>query len=265
MREIKVNNLGLTNYDAANEKYSITIAYTDKITITGTAIATTSTVEGLGTFDMTSDTQVQKVTVTSGNGLKKTYEITVNRLPNPNQQTQPANNDNNTNTNTNTNTGTNENNNTNNSQQNNNISLTNVINSSTYKVSSDFISNITFGTDVATLINNLKKYSAAISITIRNGSNSVKTSGTIVTGDIVTISTGSEEKTYTVVVYGDTNGDGGISAIDLLNVQKIIINKSNLGGAYYRAADTNKDGKISAIDLLNVQKHILGKLIISQN
>ena len=29
--------------------------------------------------------------------------------------------------------------------------------------------------------------------------------------------------------------------------------------------DTNKDGKISGIDLLNMQKHVLGKLIISQN
>ena len=92
-----------------------------------------------------------------------------------------------------------------------------------------------------------------------------KSSGTVVTGDKVTISTGNEEGTYTIILYGDTNGDGAISAIDLLNVQKIIINKSNLSGAYYKAADTNKDGKISAIDLLNVQKHILGKLIISQN
>jgi beta-N-acetylglucosaminidase len=258
MREIKVNNLSLTNFDSANEKYSITIAYTDKVTITGSAIAGTSRVDGLGTFDLTSDKQVQKVIVTSGNGIKKTYEITINRLPNPNQQQNQTNNNNDQNSN-------NNNNSTDNNQQNGGISITNVINSSSYKVSSEFLSNVTFGSDVNSLINNLRKYSEAVSITVKNSNNNVKTSGVIVTGDKVTISTGNEEKTYTIVVYGDTNGDGSISAIDLLNVQKIIINKSNLGGAYYRAADTNKDGKISAIDLLNVQKHILGKLIISQN
>ena len=255
MREIKVNNMSLTNYDAANENYTITIAYTENVTISGTAIASTSRVEGLGTFAMTSDTQVQKVIVTSGNGLKKTYNITINRLPNPNQQN---NNNQNNNTNENNNTSTNNN-------QGGNISITNVINASSYKANSDYLSNVTFGSGVSTLINNLKKYSDAVSITVKDSNNNAKTGGSIVTGDKVIISTGSEEKTYTVVLYGDTNGDGSISAIDLLNVQKIIINKSNLGGAYYRAADTNKDGKISAIDLLNVQKHILGKLIISQN
>lgn len=269
MSDIKVNNLSLTNFDGANEKYSITISYTDKITITGTAVATTSKVNGLGTFDMTSDNQVQKVTVTSANGLTKTYEINITRLANPNNNTNNNTNEtsgnNNTNTNNNTDTNNNTNNNTSNNTPVNKIVISDVISSSSYKISSDYLSNITFGSGVSTLINNLKKYSDAVSITIKDSGNYSKTSGTIVTGDKVTISTGSEEKTYTIVLYGDTNGDGNISAIDLLNVQKLIINKSNLSGAYYKAADTNKDGKISAIDLLNVQKHILGKLIISQN
>ena len=275
MSEIKVNNLSLTNFDGATTSYTITIPYSEKVTITGTKVASTSTVEGLGTFDMTSDNQVQKVIVTSGNGIKKTYEITIKRQANPNANTNTNTDNNNTNnntsTNTNTNTDTNNNNNENSTNNNSNnnqqvtISLTNVINASSYKVNSDYLSNITFGSGVSTLINNLKKYNEAVSITIKDSNNNSKTSGTIVTGDKVTISTGSEEKTYIIVQYGDTNGDGTISAIDLLNVQKIIINKSNLNGAYYKAADTNKDGKISAIDLLNVQKHILGKTIISQN
>ena len=283
MSEIKVNNMPLTNFDGANEKYSITISYTDKITITGTTVANTSKVNGLGTFDMTSDTQVQKVAVTSANGLVKTYEITVNRLPNPNatNNTNTGTNNDNTNTNTNTDTNNNTNNNNTNTDNNNNntndntnttpqpaptkIEINDVINASSYKINSEYLSNITFGSGVSTLITNLKKYSEAVSITVKNSDNSAKTSGTIGTGDKVTISTGTEEKTYIIVLYGDTNGDGNISAIDLLNVQKLVINKSNLNGAYYKAADTNKDGKISAIDLLNVQKHILGKLIISQN
>ena len=192
---------------------------------------------------MNSDTIVHKVIVTSGNGLTKTYEITITRLTNNNQN----------------------NNTTNNNNQSISASISNIISASSYVANNEFLSNISFGSGVSTLIDNLKKYSATVSITVKDKDNNSKTSGTIVTGDKVIISTGSEEKTFTVVLYGDTNGDGSISAIDLLNIQKIIINKSNLNGAFYKAADTNKDGKISAIDLLNVQKHILGKLIISQN
>lgn len=240
MSEIKVNNLLLTNFDGAVEKYSVTVPYTENINITGSLIASTSTVVGLGDFPMTSDTQVQNVVVTSGNGLKKTYEITITRQAKPEEQpTTP--------------------------EEIPKISVNDVINSSTYKTDSTYLTNITFGSGVSTVIDNLKKYSDIVSITIKDSNNNSKTGGTIVTGDKVTISTGTEEKTYIIVLYGDTNGDGSISAIDLLNVQKIIINKSNLAGAYYKAADTNKDGKVSAIDLLNVQKHILGKLIISQN
>lgn len=250
MSEIKVNNISLTNFDGANTKYSITIPYTDSINVTGSLVASTSKVNGLGTFAMNSDTMVHNVVVTSGNGLTKTYELTITRQNNSNQQNS-SNNENNTNNNS--------------SNQNVSAAIANVISASSYKTNNDYLSNITFGSGVSTLIDNLKKYNAAVSIIVKDKDNNSKTNGSIGTGDKVTISTGSEEKTFTIVLYGDTNGDGTISAIDLLNVQKLIINKSNLSGAYYQAADTNKDGKISAIDLLNVQKHILGKIIISQN
>lgn len=266
MKEIKVNNLAITNFDGNDTEYTITIPYTEKITISGTTVATTSTVTGLGTFDMKKDTQVQKVVVTSQNGIAKTYEITIKRQENPNKQQEPkkeetktetkqeeTNNKTETKTDTNTNTNTKK------------ITIDEVLKTSTYSKDNKYIWNITFGSGVNTLIENLKKYNSSVSITIKDKNKNVKTSGTIYTGDTITISTGSEEVTYTAVIYGDTNGDGSISAIDLLNVQKIILDKSNLDGAFYKAADTNKDGKVSAIDLLNVQKHILGKTIISQN
>ena len=48
---------------------------------------------------------------------------------------------------------------------------------------------------------------------------------------------------------------------DLLEVQKIILEKSNISGIYLKAGDINKDGKIDLHDLLYVQKHILGDKI----
>lgn len=261
MKEIKVNNISLTNFDGANTKYEITIPYTESVTISGTLVASTSKVEGLTSFEMKEDTIVKNVVVTSQNGLKKTYEITIKRLakPTPTPINNSVKND------------EKEDNkeNLDNVEKTNNVisevSIDEVIKKSTYVVSDTYLTNITFGTGVSTIIDNLKKYGQTISITIKDKDNNSKTSGTIYTGDKVIIGNGKSEKTYTIVIYGDTNGDGEISAIDLLNVQKIILNKSNLSGASLKAADTNKDGKVSAIDLLNVQKHILGKLIISQN
>ncbi len=110
----------------------------------------------------------------------------------------------------------------------------------------------------------MKKYNNTISITIKDKNGNNKSNGTVFTNDKVIIETGTETKTYTVVQYGDSNGDGKITALDLLNVQKILLRQSTLSGAYYKAMDTNKDGKITAIDLLNVQKHILKVSNISQ-
>lgn len=294
MKEIKVNNELIKNFDGAEEKYTVNIPYTESITISGTLVATTSKVDGLGTFKMNTDTQVQKITVTSGNGLKKTYEITIIRQAKPVVEekkeeivnTPQEKNDEKTNENTNTKIEEQKKEETKIEESKivepvkeepkvedkktiepevKKILVTEVINSSSYKINSTYITNISFGTNITTFINNLKKYNNSVNITIKNNNNAVKNNGNIVTGDKITISTGSEEKSFTVVIYGDTNGDGIVSAIDLLNVQKIIINKSNLSGAYYQAADTNKDGKISAIDLLNVQKHILGNTVISQS
>ena len=161
----------------------------------------------------------------------------------------------------------NDNNNTNETPVENNeptIKLEDVINSSGYKSNSTYLTNITFDTDVNVLINNLKKFNNVVSINIKDKNGDVKSSGTIFTGDKVEINTGSETKTLTVVIYGDTSGDGKITAIDLLNVQKLIIGKSTLTGAFAEAADTNRDGSLTAIDLLSVQKHIMGKKTISQ-
>ena len=69
---------------------------------------------------------------------------------------------------------------------------------------------------------------------------------------------------YTLVLYGDVNGDGKISLVDLLRVQKHLLNTSRLSGAYKTAADVSKDGSLTILDLLRVQKHLLGTTKIKQ-
>ena len=69
---------------------------------------------------------------------------------------------------------------------------------------------------------------------------------------------------YTVVIYGDNNGDGVIDILDLLKIQKHLLGVNKLKNAYLNASDINKDGVIDIIDLLKMRKHILNVNKIEQ-
>ncbi len=75
---------------------------------------------------------------------------------------------------------------------------------------------------------------------------------------LVIQSTNNEIKTYTIIVKGDTSGDGKITILDLLQVQKHILNSKKLLDAYILAADKSGDAQVTILDLLQVQKHIVG-------
>lgn len=83
------------------------------------------------------------------------------------------------------------------------------------------------------------------------------------TGMNVKITSGISSN-YTVVIYGDNNGDGVIDILDLLKIQKHLLGVNKLKDAYFNASDVNKDGLIDIIDLLKMRKHILNVNKIEQ-
>ncbi len=63
---------------------------------------------------------------------------------------------------------------------------------------------------------------------------------------------------YVILLYGDVNGDGLINSIDLLLLQRHVLQIEELKGIYKKAGNIAKDGnKLTAIDLLIIQRHIL--------
>ncbi len=64
---------------------------------------------------------------------------------------------------------------------------------------------------------------------------------------------------YTVVVLGDSTGDGDINILDMLSVQDDILGKEKLESCYWTAGDVNKDNSINIMDMLAIQDDILGK------
>ena len=71
---------------------------------------------------------------------------------------------------------------------------------------------------------------------------------------------------YNIVLYGDVNGDGKINSIDLLVLQRHILEIEKLSGAFLKAGNVQKNGKNpSSVDSLLIQRHILELKLIEQS
>ena len=132
------------------------------------------------------------------------------------------------------------------------------------KVDNDTISNISFNTSVDTINATLNSVNANLKVVEYLDRYGNKASGNIGTGDTLVISNGTTTTSYKVIIYGDNNGDGKVSVVDLLRVQKDILGSSNLSNYDTKASDTNKDGKVDIVDLLRVKKQLLGNNVIEQ-
>lgn len=72
-------------------------------------------------------------------------------------------------------------------------------------------------------------------------------------------------RVYTIIIYGDCNGDGKISSVDLLVLQRHILEFEKLEGVFLKASNVRKVGtKPTSVDLLLIQRHILGYQKIEQ-
>lgn len=70
---------------------------------------------------------------------------------------------------------------------------------------------------------------------------------------------------YKIILYGDINGDGKINGIDLLVLQRHILEIEKIEGIYLKSANIRKNqGMPNSIDLLLIQRHILEIQFISQ-
>ena len=133
-----------------------------------------------------------------------------------------------------------------------------------FKIDGEVISNISFNTSVDSINSMLSSINANLKVTDYLDRYGNKASGNVGTGDTLVISNGSTSISYKIVIYGDNNGDGKVSIVDLLRVQKEILGSSSLSSYDRKASDTNKDGSVDVVDLLRVQKQILGNNVIEQ-
>lgn len=70
---------------------------------------------------------------------------------------------------------------------------------------------------------------------------------------------------YSIILYGDVDGDGKITSIDLLVIQRHILQIEQMKEIFRKAGNVSKRGiKPTSVDLLIIQRHILTIQVIEQ-
>jgi hypothetical protein len=223
-------------FAGATTKYTVNVdSSATSVKITATAVASTSTVSGTGTKSLTGDSTVLKVKCKSKSGSTKTYKITVKKSGSS--------------------TGTTESTET----------VSKVPASTSYKVGTAYITKVSPGTKATTF---LKKFTAEnATIKLYKSDGKTEQTGKVGTGDILALynSSGKKLSSYTVVIYGDVNGDSAVDALDMTAIRNHINNTSALTGCCLEAADANRGGDgVNIVDLIAINRHINGTATISQ-
>ncbi len=192
-----------------------------KVKVNAVAASTLSTVTGAGEIELKTEMTDITITVKSQTQEEKKYIITIKRINDTTEANQPA-------------------------------------QDAGLAIDGNFIRNINSNTTVDSIISSLVQHGAKSVVFKNAGGDVLNGTDVIGTGVTITITTLIESKTYTVVVKGDTSGEGQVTILDLLQVQKAIKGDKQLGAPNQLAADTSGDGQVTILDLLQVLKHIKG-------
>ena len=231
LSSISLNGVNIADFDGGVETYNYYLNINNPtITIDAKAVSSSASISGNGTFTIDKDT-TKNITVTAQNGDVKTYKINITltgtKLEEP-------------------------------------IDVVTTLNNAGIKNGDKYISGLTVESDISVIKNKIINANSNAVVYLKNSSGKDKSSGLVSTGDQVTITVGEETKTYEIVIYGDANGDGKISAVDYVKIKNNIMGTSTLSEVYKEAADVDKNGKISAVDYVKIKNMIMGNGTISQ-
>ena len=233
LSDLRVNGSTVSGFSYDTYSYDISVPYgTSSVNISADKIASSSSISGIGDIGIDTNEKKISVIVTSESGNSREYVINIKRDEIDNPDDIP--------------------------------SIDTILNSSGIKYNNGYIFGIGEGTSISSLIDNVKKVSSYARVNIKNSNGNNKTSGSFVTGDVVVISNGKEEENFSIVIYGDVNGDGVINKLDAANILSDYYGYISLTGVYKVAADVNKNGEINKLDAASILSHYYGYVRISQ-
>ena len=256
LKSLKVNDIYL--FESATHDVSFDLEFDEDVTsvnISATKVSSKSSISGIGSVSLTGEKQSILVTVVAENGSSRDYVINIKRnltpvnpdpAPDPKPEPEPEPEPEPT------------------PEPVLEKEISEILNLLEIKHNDNYI----YGFDVNTNIDSIvKKISEAYNYVSASGvdkDNNVKSNKIIFSGDKIVIKTTKEEKTYTIVIRGDVNGDGKISAVDYVFIKNHIMNTNKLSSDGLIFADVNKDGKVSAVDYVLIKNHIMNTNKITQ-
>lgn len=233
LSSITIDGYALTpGFSGANTSYSLVVPEdVSAINVGATAVAGTSQVSGTGNYSLNYGNNTINITCISQSGSTRTYTVTVARC-------QPQT------------TG-------------NAITVADGASITlAYPVTGRYITGIQPGASAGDILAGVTAQNCTARIVNAAGG---ENSGAVGTGCRLEIYAGNTlVQQYELVIYGDINGDGRVSNVDLVLMQKQILGIEGQSGCYLEAANTSRDGGVSNKDIVILQKHILGISQISQ-
>ena len=231
LKSLSINGKNIPEFDGGVEVYNYNLdANNNTVSIDAVSVSNSAKVEGIGTFKITENT-TRIIKVTAENGNVKEYKININLVG---EKQEPS------------------------------VDLATTMNNSGIKNGNKYLSGFSIGSDISIISQKIMNANKDANVILKNSSGNIKNNGVIATGDKVVVTVGNETKEYEVVIYGDVNGDGKISAVDYVRIKNNIMGKASLYDVYREAADVDKNGKISAVDYVRIKNNIMGIAIIYQ-
>lgn len=123
----------------------------------------------------------------------------------------------------------------------------------------NYVTKINEGTKLSNITVNITLADGIKIISKDINGNELNNDSLIGTGTTVSILEGEEELAkYTVIVRGDSSGDGKITSSDYVIIKNNIMGAATLSDMKKLGADVNKDGKVSSSDYVLIKNHIMG-------
>jgi len=227
LSSLVVDGKSVANFDYNTSTYTIKVPYgTTNVHVEAKAKRSNAKVSGTGNIAIKNDKQKINIKVTAANGSVRIYTINIERDTDPGD-----------------------------------ITLDDILKKVNNYFKDKYLTGLTSHKDVVDKINAL---GYNVEVTITNLDGKLVTSGSLGTGYKVKLKYGNESKTFESVIYGDNNGDGEIELLDLLRVQKHLLNSIKLTGYNLKASDIDRNGSVDVKDLLLIKKHLLGDNAIKQ-
>ena len=231
LKNISINNKSIAGFDGDTTEYNYYLDInTSKVKLGAEPVSSRTNITGVGEFAITENT-TKIITVKAQNGDIKEYKINIILTGEKTEDSKD---------------------------------VVSTLNNAGIKNGDKYLSGFNIGTDISYIKEKILNSNKDAIIKLKNNSGNEKNSGKLATGDKVSITVDSYTKEYEVVVYGDVNGDGKITAVDYAKIKNYIMEYINLSGAYNEAADIDKNGKITAVDYAKIKNYIMGYLKIEQ-